>query len=381
MISDILDLLKDETFKINSNKERNKLRKIIDNIIDLEGWDNSIKEIIKVCIKEKLSKDTVQIIISFWQDFGDLDIIFLILTKYYLIPRNELDYLFENLELSDLKVMIKKSIELIENQNYSVLANNLISFYDEDLRGDDYIELIEYTRVFQEKTQVDCKSIIAYFIYKKSYYVYAKIPDWVNIEEGENLSLLKTLNPGKSYEDVEDYLEKIVTKAKDFFYITPDILENKKISLENDEVEEISVKPELDYALLKFLTASSLEESSEIDHKANRIFGPVNRCNTRNCISNPGKDGPCRMLECLCLEDDSSDWFHGNCDNYYCSKKIRDRSHAVRIPENNGGWKGGFCNFECLEDSLLFKDKDTAYRLETLKNTINEDGIMDRTKT
>lgn len=371
MFEELIDEINEKKIKLNTNPGRKKLSKLITEKIDLESWDKTVKEIVKVFKTQNWDNLTIQIILSYWHQLGDLDSVFIILVKYYLINKEDAKWLFEKLNLSSLKTLLMKSIELVENQNYHILANNLINFYNEDLTGDDYMFLIDYVKEFQEKTQYDCKTIIDFFIFKKSQYIFAEIPDWVSIEEGENLSLLKTLNPGRPLEDVEHVVEKLVKKAKDFFYLEE---ENDKMNYKMEE------------ALYNYLNISSLEESKDIQHKANRIFGPANRYTDKNCISNPNKNGPCRMLECLCREIDGeeyviNEWFNGVCDNYKCSKKIRDRSHCVRVPVEGGGWKGAFCSFDCLEDSLLFKDKDTSFRIEYMKASLFEDGIMDRTKT
>ena len=379
MFDELVDLINEKKIKVTNKTGRAKLSKILKDKIDLEGWDKSVKEIIKVFKKQTWDNLTIQIILSHWQENGDLDSIFVILVKYYLISNEDAKWLFERLELSDLENILKKSIELNDNQNYHILANNLINLYsgDEsftDLDGNQYINLLNYVKDFQEKTQHDCKNIINFYNFKKSQYVYALVPDWVSIEEGENLSLLMTLNPGKSYEDVEHIVEKLVKKSKDYFYV---------------KEGEGNISLDIEEALINYLKASSLEENPDIDHQANRVFGPANRFPDKNCVSNPNKNGPCRMLECLCCELDSEndynyvlyEWFTGICDNFDCSKKIRDRSHCVRIPVEGGGWKGCFCSFDCMDKAILFRDKDTNFRIEYMKNALFEDGIMDRTKT
>jgi len=388
MFEELIEYINQKKINLNIKKGRNQLNKIIQLVIDNEGWDKSIKNIIEVFKASNWDNNTIQIILSYWHQFGDLDSIFCILTKYYLISKDNLIYLFEKLELSDLETILRKSIELKDNFNYQVLANNLISFYDRDLDGQTYLNLIEYTRNFQDKTKVNCKNIIDFFISKKSQYIYAPVPEWLSIEEGENLSLLMTLNPGKDYEDVEHEVNKLVKKAKDFFYVSQEIDIKEKVDQE-EEFDNVQVKPQLNDALINYLTSSSLEESPGVAHKANRVFGPANRFIDKNCVSNPNKNGPCRMLECLCREVDEQDvyiydsceWFNGSCASYKCSRKIRDRSHCVRIPLEGGGWKGCYCSFECMSDCLPFRDEDMNFRIETMKASLHEDGIMDRTKT
>ena len=392
MFEDLIEFVNSNKNSLNTSVGLNKIAEFVNESIERENWDKSVKNIVKVFKEQEWDKRTIQIVLSFWSErLKDLDSIFIIVTKYYIFNKEDLKFLFKNLDLSDLKTVLMKSIEIRDNTNYHVLANNLISFYEEDLNGRDYEELFKYTNFIQNKyegtnkIEIKLESVKDFFTMKKSQYIFAEIPDWVSIREGENLSLLQTVNPGLKSEDVEGALVKIVKKAKDYFYITPDILKEEKEDEDEDEDEEgVVLKPELNEALLQFLKASSLEESENASHTANRVFGPANRFFKRNCVSNPGREGPCRMLECICREleeDNPEEWFFGNCEDYFCKKKIRDRSHAIRVPIPNGGWKGCFCSLDCLEKNLPFKNRDMSFSLEALKVSLNEDGIMDRTKT
>jgi hypothetical protein len=389
MSDELIELVNSNKNNLNTNSGLNKISELVDDLIEKETWDKSLKIIVQIFKEQKWDKRTIQIILSFCnKNLKDLDSVFIIATKYYILKKDDLKFLFKNLDLSDLKTLLKKYIELRDNLNYHILGNNLVGFYEKDLSGEEYEELFQYTNYYQNKyndrnkIEINLESVKDYFIHKKGIYLYAEIPSWVSIKEGENLSLLLTVNPGLVAEDAEGALEKIVKKAKDYFYITPDILKEEKEA--DDEEEGVILKPELNDALLQYLKASSLQEDESSIHTANRVFGPANRFEKKNCISNPGKSGPCRMLECVCREfeeDYPEEWFFGSCDNYFCKKKIRDRSHAVRVPVEEGGWKGCFCSFECLENNLAFKSRNMSFRLEAMRVSINEDGIMDRTKT
>ena len=372
MLFALENFLEENLKNINKASKSKELKKIIDDIIDNNTWDESIKNVIQFLFDKKLQDKVIQYIISYWHSLGDLDVVFILLVKYYLLDKETLDKLFNILCLSDLKTLLMKTIEFDNNMNFHIVANTLISYFDNDLNCDDYLELIEYTKNFQQTMRVDCDPIIRFFTFKKSQLLFAPIPDWVSVKKGENLSLILNASPGRNFEDLDQEVDKIVDKAKNFFYF------------ENKEADD-----KINKALLSFLHSSSLENSPEMDNIANRVFGPANRFVDRNCISNPGKEGPCRMLECLCLEIDHEntydylveEWFTGKCDNFECSKKIRDRSHAIRYPDEKGGWKGCFCCFKCLNNSLVFRDEDTNFRIEYMKNALYEDGIMDRTKT
>lgn len=364
--------LEKEIKKLSKNSNLKKLRKIIETLIEENTWDVSIKAVVKKLLEAEYSNDSIRIILSYFHQYGDVDIVFMVAVKYYVFDNLTLKKLFKILNISDLEVILKKSIDLSYNNNYHILANNLISYYEKDLDCQRYLELIEYTKDYQSDTKVDNKSIIRFLTYKKSQLMYADVPDWVNVEEGENISLVMSLNPGNDFKDINSVADKLIDKAKDYFYLE-----------DNDSSDKVNE------ALMSYLKTSSLEESQNINHKANRIFGPSNRSVDKNCISNPGKDGPCRMLECLCLEIDTEapelvvlkEWFYGKCDNFDCSKRIRDRSHAVRIPMEDGGWQGCFCSFSCMDKALYFRDKNMNFRIESMKLALHEDGIMDRTKT
>jgi hypothetical protein len=121
-----------------------------------------------------------------------------------------------------------------------------------------------------------------------------------------------------------------------------------------------------------------------------RSFGPahpIENDNNPDCIDH-------RMLKCNCFEryDEETDtvqdvdWFSGVC--FECSKKIRSRSHALRLPMPGGGWWGCFCSFHCikihLEDRPGCNDKRTLLQYTLLrevqryfKTLKNEDKLID----
>ena len=103
-----------------------------------------------------------------------------------------------------------------------------------------------------------------------------------------------------------------------------------------------------------------------------RYFGPVNPAPSADFSSDNvcTRYGGCRMF--LCNEftpevddiDDygADDWFTGNCD--YCSRKIRQREFAVRIPIVSGGWKGCFCSWGCVEEAT--EDDDESQLIDRM---------------
>lgn len=91
----------------------------------------------------------------------------------------------------------------------------------------------------------------------------------------------------------------------------------------------------------------------------NPSHGPVNK-GCWKCPHSP--QGECRMLTCLCCEGDevegesAEEWFIESCDQ--CDDPIFDKYQALRIPCEEGGWKGCFCSIQCIEEVYLDGDED-----------------------
>jgi hypothetical protein len=231
----------------------------------------------------------------------------------------------------------------------------------------------------------NCESIKCYFKSKRPFdKKFYKKPYWVNLNQGENISLLTTVPTGISdITDQEVKFNKLLDDYKNFFYkVVP---EEKNVFLKD-------ISPEIEKSLRVFLQTSTDSESYETQvniGNPDRVWGPENRIEDKDCCSGPDGEGPCRMLQCECLEcDDDEDnmydpsegltWFKGECD--YCEKKILDLSHALRFPVNEGGWKGCYCSFECLEDDSILEisDKKKHILMNLMKIKIEKFGIMDR---
>src|SRR5439155_7296 len=89
------------------------------------------------------------------------------------------------------------------------------------------------------------------------------------------------------------------------------------------------------------ISSSNEDEMKKIDK--DRIFGPRNAILNSECIL--GIKGGCRMLSCTCKEEDDI-WFTNSCD--CCFKKIRNISHCIRFPLEDGGWLGCYCSLDCM---------------------------------
>ena len=123
-------------------------------------------------------------------------------------------------------------------------------------------------------------------------------------------------------------------------------------------------------ALLRPVMAEKQAEDLALDDTLHRILGPAHptagaRFDEKE-ISPCAHHGGCRMFTCVEFEnydeygviDDEAegvingrlDWFTGSCDQ--CFRQIRRRHWAVRKPLMYGGWKGCFCSWKCVAETI-----------------------------
>lgn len=187
----------------------------------------------------------------------------------------------------------------------------------------------------------------------------ADYPDWVDILEGENgLTVMATSANG-------EYIEP------DFKFFIDSV---ESIRVEGEEINDGRVKDVLETALNKLFINEMKKNKLQPLHRAIRVHGAPNSRGT-DCRGAPGGKGPCRMLYCVCLEEDEfSSWYTGRCQKEGCGRKIRNISHAVRAPLKTGGWVGCFCCIDHVYSSGYdIKGDVLTEPLETL-------GIFDRYK-
>jgi hypothetical protein len=100
-----------------------------------------------------------------------------------------------------------------------------------------------------------------------------------------------------------------------------------------------------------WVRASKIREK---DSKLHRLYGPANP--TLNPTVDEMLYGGERMFTSLIFDDDPTsenlvtDWFVGYCQE--CDFRIRRRWHAVRTPNESGGWIGCFCSWSCVKGNL-----------------------------
>lgn len=218
----------------------------------------------------------------------------------------------------------------------------------------------------------DKEDILEYVLSLKNMQIVANSSkEWVNVREGETISLLNyDLWRQIDNEETEDLT--IDDILKDFEPV------DEKIS---SQIEQIMNTP-------YYYDLKNVSQYNKYPTDPTRMFGPVNK-KKDNCISGVIK-GKCRMLTCMCKEDnddfdindpnpDPDSWFTGYCD--MCEKKILNISHSLRWPVIGGGWIGCMCSRECLEDYSKFNSIEYPTMLvNDMMNLIMEKGIVDREK-
>lgn len=346
-------------------------------IVKEDDWCESLKDVIHLIHHHECEQKMIETVLQHWDDMFDTTNVILKVIRDYIAPRDSICYLLTQLDfMEDLPYLLERAVELKKNGNYDIFARNIISYFteadcmgllpkDKPLTVGQAEFILHNVKEYQDRSRVDCSDVIRFFDYYIGGIKQGEIPSWVSLNEGENLSLLQTVSPGLPHEERKVLGDKYITQAKDLF---------ASITKEGN-VKGKKVPVNMKKAFESFLSVISEQNSKDL-HNPNRVFGPLNAFKDRNCVSSPGKEGPCRMLECRCRNKDGSEWFFGRCEQ--CSIGIRDRSHALRIPTKEGGWVGCICSFECMEKSLPFHDNEINIKIEAMKHALKTDGIMDR---
>jgi hypothetical protein len=345
-----------------------------------DEWADDIGNIIDTIYNEKVTEPELSKRLLDYDQGDDIDIIFIKAIRDFAADKDKLCYLAKKLNnLSDIETLLYKSLPIKRKDGYSLVASFLIQCLQVDLSVPQLDNILFKTRKWHEITGIYIEDAVEFLLNIKGLKDFAPVPKWVSIKEGENLSLLKTVLPGDGAEASKERNIEFIAQAHDLFH-----------EIRGQKVRGQGINLDLEEAMQVVLSAYSEGENPE-QTSAARIFGPLNRIMDRDCISNPYAVGPCRMLECICREFDDvsyegekieasySTWFTGQCK--VCARSIRDLSHAVRLPVDEGGWSGCYCSIDCIrdDDTVIINEK-LNIRLNNMMFTLDEAGIMDRTK-
>jgi len=343
-----------------------------------DDWSDAISNIAETIYQEKICEPKISEMLLPWDEEEDIDVIFIKIIRDFSATEEQICYLAKNLvNLSDIDTLLYKTLTLKNENGYFMIASTLIRVLNETLTSQQIENLLFSARNLHDKIGINIDDAIDYLTALRGENEYADIPEWVSIREGENLSLLKTTMPGDG-EDANKVNDiDFVARAHDFFY-----------DIEKDEARGQGVGLSLEDAVQTVLSSyTDIHDNSNVN--AVRVFGPMNRIKDANCSSNPYIPGPCRMLECICYEGDDlyeeaeidmkyKNWFIGKCQT--CLRKIRDISHAIRFPLEEGGWSGCYCSLDCIKKDINYIDEKINIRLNSMMFSLEDSGIMDRSQ-
>ena len=363
---------------------------------DEEEYYNTVGEICDYIYMNKLTSEDIKPLLEPMDEEEDLDCVIIMLCRDFVTSNTNVKYIVNNLSyLSDIINMLSLLFYKKMKATYSTVAENLLYCYDYELTNQDIDVLLKNIQIYiNDSKDRETQNVKEYLESKKTFdredY---EAPYWVSLTQGENISLLSSVPTGETYDLKEKAkYEKLPEFIKNFFYeFVPKEKKNKDedgdSSFFYDDLPE-NIKDSIN----TFLKVSNESEGSEFEMKIgnpDRVWGPINRVFGEDCCSGPDGKGPCRMLQCECLETDYDNeddiydpsdgltWFKGRCDG--CNQFIGDISHALRFPSKNGSWKGCYCSFDCLvSDPPYLIESQENILLGIMKQTINKVGIMDR---
>jgi len=177
---------------------------------------------------------------------------------------------------------------------------------------------------------------------------YANIPFYVKIQKDKMDfdSLVQKWTPRKiPILKEKDLIEYLYQKAKDNFSFST----NEENSFKQDLTNNIDIQQ---LSKIKFWE----EYNNNNADLFFRLFGFSNASeDILDGESTCTKFGGCRMFLCQCYSreegiDYEIDWFTGYCNE--CGIRIRNRTHALRLPKLGGGWQFCFCTFHCIKNHI-----------------------------
>ena len=361
------------------------------------GTDDRLEFLGQLCemiYKEKASSEKIQCLLEPFDEDEDLDKVVIAICREFVSTKEEIRYIVKTSKnLSDIIYMLTLLFSEKKNMSYQITAENLLFSYDYTLDNNDIDSLLENLEEYEQDSREDQVDDISCYLKNKKIYDREDYenPYWVTLNQGENIGLLATTPTGISEtSDEEVKFNKIIDSSSSFFHQL--IPRNQKMDEDISSFSITDLPENIKKSIQVFLKASTdseMEESGVVIGTPDRVWGPVNRMIDRDCCSGPEGEGPCRMLQCECLELDEDDnnevyenkgevtWFSGKCDS--CRNFIPDLSHAIRFPNRDGGWKGCYCSFDCMEkDPPHMVSKEETILLGIMKNNIDRHGIMDR---
>ena len=353
-----------------------------------------ISRLCEVIYTRRFTSEQIEGLLEIFDEDEDLDKVIIMICRCFLASKEEIRYIVANSKnISDVNYMLTLLFTEKRNSDYQMIAENLLYCYDHELKNREIESLLQNLIEYEQTSRDSNVDDISCYLKNKRIFDREKYkcPYWVSLIEGENIGLMASVPLGESEETGEEVrFDKIIDSSSSFFY---QLLPRKERYDEDTTAFSITDLPEnIKSSIQTFLKASTDSEMSESGVKIGtpaRVWGPRNDIEGIGCCSGPNGEGPCRMLQCECLESTETEdtenysytgeitWFKGRCET--CMRYILDISHALRFPNHHGGWKGCYCSFECMKAEPPHKvTKEEDILLGIMKSNIDRDGIMDR---
>ena len=279
----------------------------------------------------------------------------------------------ETATTGELRPLINKIIKPVTRKEHRMYETLSLLKYVEKVFGEGFVADIMFV-VESYKGQID--EGLASWINVHFSGLSATKPSWVTFNESTDIKgseECKRWKLGGSNNTYAKY-SKLIEKARDdiedlYVYYGDD--DDRNVQAEEDDIvgevdfiQDIMLDPKRNIGYTQAINGASVDPD--------RVFGPLNSFVEAECDGECILDG-CRMLNCTCHEEFSDEeWFNGSCD--VCDKLIRDKSFALRYPEENGGWRGCYCCLICLRKDNSMKQT----RIDDMYDRLLYIGIMDR---
>lgn len=328
---------------------------------------------------------------------------------------------FEVLSLRDKFTlpMLRNFYRALGDVGYHGMIPQIITLYQQDIAASVYIQNLEMVFGIQPDEEF-VRSVIKYIddsdldgpgvIAIRRYYQnkleqiseYAPIPHYIK-DFGIKVNELPHLEEKQVSADMPSELiaQYLIDQMADYDLYVEETDETTAKDVLISRIESMS-EAEREAFVVLFKVDPEEVKRIQTNRDVFRVYGPVNPyldtdfSNLRN--EETGEldvnliFGGARMFTDMALEYEPEtgvpldDWFTGYC--LQCSKRIRSYHHAVREPVLKGGWRGCYCTWDCVRETIrLDAEQDTdAYNMYVLQmalikemeNAINDIGIQDR---
>lgn len=340
-------------------------------------------QLIDICRERDVSKEILDTVLRRWDPSQsstakqiDPDGIIGDLSATYLCSMENLQYLTSVYDICTPMTILDSHIRTRTNSGmiFSIVANRILKAYEVDnLEESEWAQLVkaaEDTQILKSKQHTfEILSYINDKVKEQDKVIQSEKPDWVNLMPGETEESFMSFSLGAQKDKIKENAETISEFLK---------------------LVEAEITPEEAIGLSLSLSLNDEGDNNQIE----RFYGPANVIVGFDCISkpytHPNENGPCRMLTCLCKEDEDdheddlseevlsypwSLWFKGNCE--ICKRKIQKFRHAVRLPLPDGGFIGCFCSFDCVLNSERVVTEYDECRVQEIERLVTESGICD----